>query len=161
MTETDVFLAATLSRYHEAETALHQGDATLRKTMWSREVPVTLFGAGMSGTGWDEIEPVFDHLEQSFSGCSSYRNEIIAAGASGDLAYTVALEHTTASINDEPPTTYMLRATTVFRREDGQWKIVHRHGDPLASTSAAKLIGVLVGIDPTAGVTGRGRSGSS
>jgi hypothetical protein len=45
------------------------------------------------------------------------------------------------------------RATTVFRREDGEWKIVHRHGDPLASTAAAELAGALVGIDPTAAVS--------
>ena len=25
--------------------------------------------------------------------------------------------------------TYTLRATHVFRREDGEWRIVHRHGD--------------------------------
>jgi ketosteroid isomerase-like protein len=161
MNETDVFLAATRPRYHEAETALHHGDTTLRKAMWSRVDPVTLFGAGMSGTGWDEIEPVFDHLERSFTGCVSYRNEIIAAGASRDLAYTVALEHTTASINDEPPTTYMLRATTVFRREDGEWKIVHRHGDPLASTAAAELIGALVGIDPRRASAARPACGRS
>jgi ketosteroid isomerase-like protein len=34
----------------------------------------------------------------------------------------------------------MLRVTTVFRREDGDWKIVHRHGDPLASASAAEIM---------------------
>jgi ketosteroid isomerase-like protein len=33
----------------------------------------------------------------------------------------------------------MLRVTTVFRREDGEWRIVHRHGDSLASRSAAEI----------------------
>src|SRR5438445_6700552 len=98
MSETDDFLAATQARMHEAETALHNGDASSRKAMWTRAEPVTLFGAAMSGAGWAEIEPVFDLLESSFSNCTSYRNEVIAAGASGDLAYTVAFEHTTASV---------------------------------------------------------------
>lgn len=65
---------------------------------------------------------------------------MIAAGASGDLAYIVALEHTTASVNGSPPLPYTLRATTVFRREDGEWKIVHRHAEPVASASAAELV---------------------
>ena len=140
MSDPDDFLARTMLRYHDAETALHNGDAAPRKAMWSRTEPVTLFGAGISGAGWAEIEPVFDHLEASFSNCTSYQNEVLAAGASGDLAYTVAFEHTTASLNGEPPSSYLLRVTTVFRREEGEWKVVHRHGDPLASRAAGELI---------------------
>jgi ketosteroid isomerase-like protein len=56
---------------------------------------------------------------------------IVAAGASGDLAYTVAYEHTTASI-EGIPRTYSLRVTQIYRREDGEWKLAHRHGDELA-----------------------------
>lgn len=139
MSETEDFLAATMAKLCEAETALHNGDAGPRMAMWSRREPLTLFGAAMSGSGWADIEPVFEWLGSSFSQCQSYENEVIAAGASGDLAYTVAFEHTTASVNGEPPQAYKLRVTTVFRREDGEWKVVHRHGDPLASPTAGAL----------------------
>jgi ketosteroid isomerase-like protein len=131
MSEVDDFLAETMPRFTEAEVALVNGDNALRKSMWSRHDPVTLFGAAKTARGWTEIEPVFDWLERSFAGCKDYDNEVIAAGASGDLAYVVALEHKTALVDDRPPHTYTLRVTTVFRREDGQWKIVHRHGDHL------------------------------
>ena len=60
--------------------------------------------------------------------------------ASGDLAHTVASEHATASVNGAPPQPYVLRVTTVFRREHGGWKIVHRHADPRASESASELM---------------------
>jgi hypothetical protein len=50
--------------------------------------------------------------------------------ASGDLARTVAFKHATASVNGAPPQPYILRVTTVFRREHGDWKIVHRHAGP-------------------------------
>lgn len=146
MTETEDFLAATVARLHDAETALHHGDAAPRKAMWSRSEPVTLFGAAMSGTGWSEIEPIFDALERSFSDCISFRNEIVAAYASGDLAYTVAFEHTTCSVNGGPPQPYVLRVTTVFRRDDADWKVVHRHGDPLASPAAAELMQELLPV---------------
>jgi ketosteroid isomerase-like protein len=39
----------------------------------------------------------------------------------------VGLEHTSASVNGVPRT-YTLRATQVYRREDGEWKVAHRHG---------------------------------
>src|SRR5712671_3527777 len=123
MSEADDFLAAAMPRLTEAETALHNGDAGPRTAMWSRNDPVTLFGAALGGSGWAEVGPIFERLAASFSNCTAYKNEVLAAGASGDLAYTVAFEHTTASVNGAPPQQYMLRVTTVFRREDGDWKI--------------------------------------
>jgi len=137
-TEVDDFLAATMPRYEQAEIALHNGDAGPRTAMWSRNEPLTVFGAARSGTGWDEIQRLFEGLGSTFSNCTSYENEVVAAGASGDLAYIVAFERTTASLNGAPPQPYVLRVTTVFRREEGEWKVVHRQADP-ASDSAVAL----------------------
>ena len=133
MNQTDEFLAATKPQLDEVELSLHNGNAAGRITMWSRTAPLTLFGASMNAVGWAQIHPVFETLGEQFSNCTSYRNEILAAEAIGDLAYIVALEHTTASINGAEPTPYVLRATTVFRREGGEWKVVHRHGDGVAA----------------------------
>jgi ketosteroid isomerase-like protein len=36
-------------------------------------------------------------------------------------------------VNGAPPESYTLRVTTVFRREDGEWRVAHRHGDSLNS----------------------------
>jgi ketosteroid isomerase-like protein len=139
MDQTDAFLTATMPRLRQAETALHNGDAGPRMAMWSREDP-TLFGGAMGGSGWAEIEPIFRRLAASFSGCTSYDNEVVAATASDDLAYTAAYEHTTASVHGGPSTSYVLRVTTVFRRQDGEWKVVHRHADPLSSPAAADVL---------------------
>jgi ketosteroid isomerase-like protein len=46
----------------------------------------------------------------------------------GDMAYTAGLEHTSASM-DGQPRSYTLRATQVYRREGGEWKVAHRHAD--------------------------------
>jgi ketosteroid isomerase-like protein len=137
-TEVDDFLAATMPRLNQAEVALHSGDAVPRFAMWSHDDPVTVFGAARNGVGWTEIGPLFERLASTFSNFKSFENEIVAAGASGDLAYIVAFEHTTTSINGAPPQPYVLRVTTVFRREGGEWKVVHRHADP-ASESAVAL----------------------
>ena len=136
MSETEEFLASVLPRLLAADTALHNGDAAPRKALWSTTEPVTLFGAAMMNTGSPKIEATFDRLATRFSDCTSFDIEVVAADARGDLAYLVAVEHTTASIGGAPPAPYSLRVTTIFRREEGEWKIVHRHADPLPDSAA-------------------------
>ena len=128
MSERDDFLAWVGSQLRDAEIALHNGDATARRAIWSSKEPVTVFGAVKSAVGRTELDEVFSFLEQSFSGCTSYTHEVIAAEVMGDMAYTVGYEHTQATVNGEPRT-YTLRATQIYRREGGEWKVVHRHGD--------------------------------
>jgi ketosteroid isomerase-like protein len=79
--------------------------------------------------GWAESSPTFEWIAARFSARDALDYEILAAGASGDLAYLVAIERITATAHGEP-VTYALRATTDFRREAGAWRVVHRHGDP-------------------------------
>jgi ketosteroid isomerase-like protein len=98
--------------------------------VWSRTEPVTLFGAAVSTTGWSAIGATFDRLGTTSSDCQSFDYEVVAAGVSGDLGYIVGIEHTTASIGGAAPAPYSLRVTTVFRREAGEWRVVHRHADP-------------------------------
>ena len=128
MSERDHFLTSVESRLRDAEIALHNGDAEPRRAIWSRNDPVTVLGAWKSATGPREVSDLFGELEATFSNCTSYSNEIIAAEVIGDMAYTAGYEHTQASINGEPRT-YSLRATQVYRREDGEWKVAHRHAD--------------------------------
>ena len=129
MSELDDFLSTTLTRQIEAEEAIHNGDPSLRMQMWSTQEPVTLLGAIKTNSGWDELSQVFRWLGSGFSDCTSYRFELLAAGVSGDLAYTVGFEHTSTSWDGVPLEPYTLRVTHVYRRENGEWKIVHRHGD--------------------------------
>jgi ketosteroid isomerase-like protein len=138
VSDTEEFLALMLPRLIAADTALHNGDAVPRKTLWSTIDPVTLFGAAMMTTGWPEIEATFDQLATRFSDCTSFHIEVVAAGASDDLAYLVAFERTTASIGGDPPAPYSLRVTTIFRREAGDCKVVHRHADPLPDAPSVR-----------------------
>lgn len=126
---TEEFLAEMLPRQTAAERAIHNGDAGPRTALWSKGDPVSLFGAWLPiRTGWADVSDAFRRVAAQFSGSREYRFEVVAAGASGDLAYTIGYEHNTVLLNGEPAT-YTLRVTHVYRREEGEWKIVHRHGD--------------------------------
>jgi ketosteroid isomerase-like protein len=128
MSERDDFLAWVNSQLKEAEIAVHNGDATPRRAIWSRNEPVTVLGAWKSAVGRSEIDELFSMLEGTFSSCASYNYDIVGADVIGDLAYTVGYEHTQATVNGEART-YTLRATQIYRREGGEWKVVHRHAD--------------------------------
>jgi ketosteroid isomerase-like protein len=129
MAQVDEFLADMLPRWHAAYRALCSGDAEPWAAIWSTRDPVTLFGAAGSASGTEEVRRIQDWLAGRFAGLVDEKHELIAAGASGDLAYTVALEHKTVDTSGGAQATYTLRTTHVFRREDGEWRIIHRHGD--------------------------------
>ena len=126
------FLDSFIPRQEAADAELHNGDAEPRRQLWSREDPVTVLGAlGVAASGWEEVDRTFEWVASKFSNGESFRLEVIAAGVSGDLAYTVGYEHSTASRDGGPVRPSRLRVTHVYRRENGEWKIVHRHGDGL------------------------------
>jgi ketosteroid isomerase-like protein len=128
MTDRDQFLGWVETVLYEAEIALHNGDAAPRRALWSRNEPVSVLGAWRSAYGQQELDQLFTALGRSFSDCTSYVFELRAFDVRGDMAYTAGLEHTSARVDGEPRT-YTLRATQVYRREEGEWKVAHRHGD--------------------------------
>ena len=128
MTDRDAFLAWVKTTLYQAELALHNGDAAPRRALWSRNEPVSVLGAWRNASGQDELNELFAALGRSFSNCTSYAFELQAYDVLGDMAYTAGLEHTSASV-DGQPRSYSLRATQVYRREGGEWKVAHRHGD--------------------------------
>lgn len=127
MNERQEFVHWAQSVLVDAEIAIHNGDPRPRRSVWSRNDPVTVLGAWKNASGQQELDELFDHLADSFSNCTSYAFELLEAEVLGDTAYTVGFEHTSASV-DGVPRTYTLRATQIYRREDGAWKVVHRHG---------------------------------
>ena len=131
MTDRDEFLTWIRTELYEAELALHNGDPAPRRALWSRNEPVSVLGAWRDAQGQLEIDELFTALGASFSDCSSYAFELQTYDVVGDMAYTAGLEHTSAAVEGEPRT-YTLRATQVYRRESGQWRVAHRHGDTVA-----------------------------
>jgi ketosteroid isomerase-like protein len=128
MGDREDFLDWVRTALYEAEVALHKGDAAPRRALWSRHEPVSVLGAWRNAHGQRELDELFAALAESFSDCTSYTFDLQACDVAGDMAYTAGLEHTSASV-DGRPRSYTLRATQVYRREGGDWKVAHRHGD--------------------------------
>ncbi|WP_127792584.1 DUF4440 domain-containing protein [Agromyces sp. LHK192] len=128
MSDRDDFLAWLETEYSEAERAMLGGNAFPRRGLWSKSEPVSVLGAWRNGVGREAVVEAFDVLATSFSECEAFQLELISYDIQGDMAYTVGYERFTTSI-DGKPRTVTLRATQVYRREDGEWRVVHRHAD--------------------------------
>jgi ketosteroid isomerase-like protein len=128
VTDKDEFIEWTQTRLRDAETALHNGDAGPRLALWSSHEPVSVLGAWRSAVGQEEVHDLFRTLAEVHSDCRSHVYEIVAADVVGDMAVTAGFERTEGSINGVRQR-YVLRVTQVYRREDGEWKVAHRHGD--------------------------------
>jgi ketosteroid isomerase-like protein len=140
MSEHDDFRAWVDQRLVPVEIALHTGDAQPRKALWSSREPVSVLGAVANAFGRDEVERLFDGLAASFSDFVSYELELKAFDVVGDVAWTAGFEHSSLSVFGKP-TSYVLRATQTYRREDGEWRVCHRHGDGLDAMQVDRFRG--------------------
>ena len=130
MNEVNEFRATILARHIEAEEAFVHGDPQPRMDLWSRRDPVTLFGAiGMTESGWAQLSKTFAWVASRFSQVSDFRIDVELVEVSGDLGYVLWFERFNGSIASRPVEPVTVRVTHLYRREDGEWKVVHRHAD--------------------------------
>ena len=115
------------------------GDAGPAKLQWSQAGDVTMCGGfGAFEQGWEQVGARLDWAATAFREGSS-TIEMLAMGVSGDLAYAVWIDRgqvRMAGRDEESP--MVLRITQIYRREEGWWKVIHRHGSPLTEKTEAK-----------------------
>ena len=124
-------LTSALTEVEAAQTELVQGRPEHFKALWSHRDDVTLIG-GLGGAiekGWAQVSTRLDWVASQYS-AGTRQHEEVSRAVSGDIAYVVQRE----VIRFRNPGTgresvQELRATMVFRRESGAWRIVHRHAD--------------------------------
>jgi ketosteroid isomerase-like protein len=116
-----------------ANTRMLEGDCGPWKELLSQRDDVTLLGAyGGRMTGYAEVSARFERTAAGYGGGGRTGREPISTWVSRDLACIVDLErHETHFGETAESVTFVYRTTHVLRREDGSWKVVLRHADPL------------------------------
>jgi ketosteroid isomerase-like protein len=131
-----------VQRYQESLHAVVRGDAEPQKALWSRRDDVTLANPlGPPARGWADVEMATDRAVSQLRDGEAVQFERISNYATRDLGYVLWIERTRLKIGgaDElRPTS--LRVTTIFRREDDGWKVVHRHADPITDPRSIESI---------------------
>jgi ketosteroid isomerase-like protein len=128
-----------LPRFEEGTRRFISGDAGLWEQNASHSEDATLMEAwGAYEKGWKQLAPRYGWAVARFQKkAATLQTEYLASGVSGDLAYTVTIERsTTVLVGQDAPRSMTLRVSNVFRREEGAWKLVHRHTDPLTEKTA-------------------------
>ena len=139
MPESD--LEQVIEQDHRAGDAFHQGDPEPKKKLFSRRDDATLANPlGLTARGWNEVEKTMEYAASRYRDGEPVRYERISEYATADLAYMVEFERSRVKVGGAAEmATISLRVTTVFRREVGEWKIVHRHAEPVTSPPPADL----------------------
>ena len=132
-----------LPRFEEGTSRFINGDATLWKEHVSKSDDAIIMGAwGAYEQGWDEVGPRYDWAAARFQASGAKVNvTYLASGVSGNLAYTIANERSEALIvGEEKPAAMSLRVTHLYRFEEGDWKLILRHADPLMEKTAPDTV---------------------
>jgi pimeloyl-ACP methyl ester carboxylesterase/ketosteroid isomerase-like protein len=128
---SDVSFDAVLAAVEAAQVQLVNGQPGPFKALWSQREDVTLSGGlgGAIAKGWTQVSERLDWVATQYTGGVRTHQEV-ARYVGQDLAYVV-LRETIRSKNpaDGRAMVQELRVTQVFRRDDGRWRIVHRHAD--------------------------------
>ena len=128
-------LLQVVNSYHRALEAYVAGDPDPVMRLFSRRDDVTLANPlGPPVRGWERVDEAGRRAGAQVREGEDSRFERISEFATADLGYIVEIHRARAKLGDAAERApFALRITTIFRREDGEWRIAHRHADPISA----------------------------
>jgi ketosteroid isomerase-like protein len=89
---------------------------------------------GPPARGWSEVSATLDRAAKNYRDGEVIGFENVATVIGSDLAYTAEIESYRARVGGAAEMAPVaVRVTTVFRAEEGAWKVTHRHADPITA----------------------------
>jgi ketosteroid isomerase-like protein len=131
-----------LEQYHLALDEIMKGSAEGYKKLYSRRDDVSLANPfGPPVRGWGEVAPTLERAASHYRDGEATGFENVAKYVTAELAYTVEMERCQAKVEGKDDVTPIaVRVTTIFRSEEGEWKVVHRHADPITTPQPAESV---------------------
>ena len=128
-----------IQQQHSALDAFARGDDKPLAALWSGADDVTLGNPfGPFVRGFPQVAETMEAAAAFYRDGEASGFDLIAKHVGDDVAYLVEVEHFNAKVGGlEDPTPVSLRCTSIFRREGGNWRIVHRHADPITTPQSA------------------------
>ena len=132
-----------IEQYYRAQGEFLRGNPEPVKKLFSHREDVSLANPyGPPVRGFDEVAKTIEHAASLRSDGEFLEWQIVAKYVSAELAYVVQIEQARAKIGaSEEITPLAVRSTMILRpEEDGKWKIVHRHSDPITTPQPAESV---------------------
>jgi len=131
-----------IEQYHLALGEFLKGNPEPVKNLYSHREDATIANPyGPPVRGWEQVVHTLEHAASLRRDGEIVSIEVISKGVTPTLAYLVEIERAKAKVgNREDVTPYALRATMIFRPEEGTWKVVHRHADPITTAQPAESV---------------------
>lgn len=122
---------AFLRQREDASNAYINGDPGPVIALSTKSDPASFFPpSGDRVTGAEAVDEANEKGARAFAQGSTGRFEILASEAGPRFAYWTGIQHANARMSGkDEPVPMRLRTTEIFRNEDGEWKLVHRHAD--------------------------------
>lgn len=135
MTHEDISddeLADLVRRTGEANAAFMRGDMNRYLTLITHADDYTLMApfGGPPTRGFDVSSERLAELSRFFQAGRS-ELELVQSYASRDMVVLAMIERQRGEVGGLPDQDWSLRVTQVHRREGSEWRLVHRHADPL------------------------------
>ena len=135
-------LDEVIEQFHLAQGEFVNGNPEPVKRLFSHREDVTLANPlSPPAHGWEQVAATMERAASQFRDSEFVGFETLAKYVTPELAYVVEIERTKAKVGareDIAPSA--LRATMIFRPEDGTWKVVHRHADPITTPQPAESV---------------------
>ncbi len=131
-----------IEQFHLAQGEVIKGNPEPVKRLFSHREDVTLNSPFVPPVrGWERVAEVTDRAVAQFRDGEIVSYEIIERHVTPELAYVVEIERGKAKVGgSEDSTPIALRATMIFRPEEGVWKVAHRHADPITTAQPAESV---------------------
>ena len=132
-----------IEQYYRAQRQFLRGNPEPVKNLFSHTEDVTLANPyGPPVRGFDEVSKTIEHAASLRSDGTVVGWQIGAKHVTPELAYVLQIERAKAKIGArEDIAPIAVRATMIFRpEEDGEWKVVHRHADPITTPQPAESV---------------------
>ena len=140
MSERD--FEAVVEAYHQSADVFVSGDPEPFAGLWSRGDDITLANPfGPPVRGWDAVRGAMVKAAANYRDGGATGFERISDYATADLAYMLEIERFRSKVGGAKELSpIVLRVTTVFRREFGEWRLVHRHADPTTTAQQPEAV---------------------